>query len=52
MDGKQAWAMRTWRWGRWLASFLTISWAVAWARVLVKGEQGWDLWWPLASTAT
>lgn len=60
MDGKQAQqhehseqqararrAMRTWRWGRWLALFLTISWAVGWVRALVKGEQGW----PLVSTA-
>ncbi len=43
--------MRTWRWVRWLALFLTISWAAGWVRALVKGEQGWDLWWPLVSTA-
>ncbi|MFF8196630.1 hypothetical protein ACF05L_38530 [Streptomyces bobili] len=60
MDGKQAQqyepseqeararrAMKTWRWVRWLALFLAISWAVGWVRALVKGEQGW----PLVSTA-
>lgn len=42
--------MRIWRWARWAALVLTVSWAVSWISRLVRGEQGWDLWWPLAST--
>jgi hypothetical protein len=43
--------MRMWRWARWAALGLAVSWAVNWVVNLVQGEQGWDLWWPLASTA-
>lgn len=39
-----------WRWVRWVALALAVSWAVNWASSLIRGEQGWDLWWPLTST--
>ncbi|MEU6890123.1 hypothetical protein ABZ918_34095 [Streptomyces viridosporus] len=42
--------MRIWRWARWAALVLAVSWAVNWVVNLIQGEQGWDLWWPLAST--
>ncbi|KAF3463475.1 hypothetical protein GL259_03500 [Streptomyces sp. Tu 3180] len=42
--------MRIWRWARWAALVLAVSWAVNWVVNLVRGEQGWDLWWPLVST--
>lgn len=43
--------MRIWRWARWAALVLAVSWAVNWGVNLIRGEQGWDLWWPLVSTA-
>lgn len=39
-----------WRWARWAALVLAVSWAVNWIVNLIQGEQGRDLWWPLAST--
>ncbi|QIJ60658.1 hypothetical protein [Streptomyces sp. JB150] len=42
--------MRIWRWARWAALGLAVSWAVNWVGSLIQGEQGWDLWWPLVST--
>lgn len=43
-------AMRIWRWARWAALVLAVSWAVNWIVNLIQGEQGLDLWWPLVST--
>lgn len=42
--------MRIWRWARWAALVLAVSWAVNWIVNLRQDEQGWDLWWPLVST--
>jgi hypothetical protein len=42
--------MGIWRWARWVALVLAISWAVNWAVNLARGEGGRDLWWPLVST--
>jgi hypothetical protein len=42
--------MRIWRWARWAALALAVSWAVNWAVHLIQGDQGRDLWWPLIST--
>ncbi|MGA4966842.1 hypothetical protein [Streptomyces pseudogriseolus] len=42
--------MRMWRWARWAALVLAVSWAVNWIVNLLQGERGRDLWWPLTST--
>ncbi len=41
--------MRIWWWARWAALALAVSWAVSWGGSLMRGEGGWDLWWPLVS---
>lgn len=42
--------MQIWRWARWAALLLAVSWAASWVGSFIRGERGWDLWWPLAST--
>ncbi|MEU4657965.1 hypothetical protein AB0G32_29260 [Streptomyces sp. NPDC023723] len=37
------------RWFRWVASLLTVSWALSWVNSLITGAQGSDRWWPLLS---
>ncbi|TKS96719.1 hypothetical protein E4U92_34370 [Streptomyces galbus] len=42
--------MRMWRWARWAALVLAVSWAVNGTVNLIQGDQGRDLWWPMVST--
>ncbi|WP_395575630.1 hypothetical protein [Streptomyces sp. BK79] len=42
--------MAVWRWARWAALFLAVSWALNSVVTLVEGAQGREVWWPVLST--